>query len=849
MDHLYYPNGSRPLPIEIPFLCRVPFHEISFYDFTPKQSLLQLPQQPVEEAACFLQTWLYFGILSELLKLQDYPAERLGSFVRLKTGSGQTILSSHDLPEFCRIWAKDCRKSAVMGWPSNQSKAVCKLLTEALEVTEYLDDLMVIGGDDGDPLKNVVGTTLGAVKFLIEYILDALRFMNTVQPNNLTEKAASHHRIVNYNQLKAAGFPFKRPSIPQFLLSYMQKQGWCPSEINRIGVESSLAGIYYKALLPGLSNLNPMHKWCGQDSCSARRYLTAACYPPHYACTGCNQASVKTSEIMAMYEKGIIPVIAINKRQDGYIDLKIEGVGKGTRFIAVSHVSSDGVGNPMMNGLHECQLRQLVQDLDRLRDTSFEFSSDKTLRFWMDTFCVPRRGNVSSIAIRASRSVALSYIDAIYSLAEVVMVRDSSLMRLNHQAMPREQMFAHISCSPWSSSCWNLLEAAMAYKVKIQFADGFCDLDREYRQLNNWRANRLSDGFNKPSQLPKHQEYLLKASLSSFYAAIPSRNPLRESTTGDLHGKSRMKTREILSYAQTGYVYNDYADLWNFTQAWNALLYRKTATDADLQQILCNIFRFKIWDITSLSDEHARSKHFAMKLLLNDQKSYLPLSLLFNNQSRIDENMNRWAPIKVADRKIDLEVGLMKRERGGLKLYPGRERSLRGVIFKNAALTQRRAYLIVRVDKRKQWLRLYVELDEDIPAFARQFNMGCILLDPASDYDTSRIGFKLRGAYVCTSNHAADSIQARYICAVGISSSSEAGSALPTIEGAMTNPSQDFTLDCGKNARLSTCFPSSLPSSSVLLIPPTLTNTSLQPRYVGLANSKISLNTLWPPHL
>src|SRR2546429_3765002 len=132
MDHL--PSASEPSrpPLEVPYLCYPPFvyDGEGFWHFPEKVrkarrfsrllshslrsgrpiDLSRNPEDPVEacglssinDILAFLQAWLYFGMLSEVLSLSGIKVE-LGKFVKINA-LGKPVVSTANLMEHITYW-------------------------------------------------------------------------------------------------------------------------------------------------------------------------------------------------------------------------------------------------------------------------------------------------------------------------------------------------------------------------------------------------------------------------------------------------------------------------------------------------------------------------------------------------------------------------------------------------------------------------------------------------------------------------------------------------------------------------------------------------------------------------
>src|SRR3984885_1142300 len=98
---------------------------------------------------------------------------------------------------------------------------------------------------------------------------------------------------------------------------------------------------------------------------------------------------------LASARNGQIPLFAISGSDD---DIHIHVVPSETtkKYVAISHVWSDGLGNPEENSLPRCQLQFLQKRLVNLEG----LGSDPSHRLlWMDTICVPTTSDTGRAAL------------------------------------------------------------------------------------------------------------------------------------------------------------------------------------------------------------------------------------------------------------------------------------------------------------------------------------------------------------------------------------------------------------------------------------------------------------------
>jgi hypothetical protein len=110
MDHLPKVNDPHE-SIDIPYLGGKKYDGLDFGGYPERENwqitLLvtgNLQRRTVVEAAQFLQTWLYFGMLHEALKLAEDNRIDLKDFIRIDDKSLQKFITTRQLPELLQNW-------------------------------------------------------------------------------------------------------------------------------------------------------------------------------------------------------------------------------------------------------------------------------------------------------------------------------------------------------------------------------------------------------------------------------------------------------------------------------------------------------------------------------------------------------------------------------------------------------------------------------------------------------------------------------------------------------------------------------------------------------------------------
>ena len=136
--------------------------------------------------------------------------------------------------------------------------------------------------------------------------------------------------------------------------------------------------------------------------------------------------------------------------------------------MAISHVWSDGMGNPRANAIPLCVFQKLVAQTSSLSAQGF---------WWLDTLCFP-------LSPPEAYNRALLRMKQTYRDSHCTLVIDRWLLKANAAGATAGQLALRVLCSPWSRRLWTLQEARLPPCLLFQFADGPLDLSRLCVQLD-----------------------------------------------------------------------------------------------------------------------------------------------------------------------------------------------------------------------------------------------------------------------------------------------------------------------------------------------------------------------------
>ncbi|CAF9921558.1 MAG: hypothetical protein GOMPHAMPRED_002320 [Gomphillus americanus] len=381
----------------------------------------------------------------------------------------------------------------------------------------------------------------------------------------------------------------------------LSEKKWCPERVKRLGSELGPAGLYYVDLLDVPSD-GVLHENCKQEKCVAYNVAVRADYrqqhqPKFCPCkdTSCTHdlatcqcrpigdADLLFQQVTEAVNAESIPLLLVDKQNDGF-RIKVTSSHLNQIYIAISHVWSDGLGNPKTNTLLRCQVLMLDACVRRVLE---KLQPGSPPMFWIDTICVPLRP-------QETRDKAIGKMHQVYADAEVVLVIVKDIM-CTPLPKTNQERAVRICQSKWFKRLWTMQEGALAKVLGFQFEDHA--LDWEY--LDDALCKNLMDTSNA-------------ATLIGAFANL---------MTGHLRSLSKAKgSWEAL-----------------FEALWFAMRHRATSRDSDqavCAAILCSL---DVKLVLSVPDDQKMDAFWGIC-----QK--VPLGLLLCNGPRLDTAGFRWAP-------------------------------------------------------------------------------------------------------------------------------------------------------------------------------------------------------------
>lgn len=472
MDHLPCPiDGTRP---HVPFYaCRQIYQPDDFfklpraygYDDFPRLLEDGLYQPMVGDSPNeFLQSWLFFALLSQVLGVEIDTADFLiATDVTLHTKRLTLMLEQ---------WAKREGHRAEKGLFMEQKNRHVRASMALGDARRFVSKHCSYRRLDRDPCSSPSNDT--EVLELGNPAHDALNKEMTLSLAILGETL--QQAWPDTLSLMGSGTAFWRdPGTEEtnwgqskYCRDKMKEKGYCPLEIRRIeSILPSVSIVYYASFMETFKRRSDTSK-CTIWQCNCKKEAQEALHMNN--CQGsCPTYQIGEDKLIKIIEEGKTPLVTWTYRGEleckGY-DLKKEGL----KFGALSHSWEDSIvdcgrdaRNKNNRHMHQCQIESLRETFNRLLDDRESRTTLDNFPFWVDTLCFPRQYTV--------KGKALNQLKDIYHKAAAVLVWDRNLLQRPKTAeQDTIEMNMRIRTSDWSWRLWTFQEAILAPKHSLHVA-------------------------------------------------------------------------------------------------------------------------------------------------------------------------------------------------------------------------------------------------------------------------------------------------------------------------------------------------------------------------------------------
>lgn len=392
----------------------------------------------------FLQAWLYFGLLAEAFGTNEMRLDP--SHFISDAGSNSEFITTKDLDRYIWYWAAAIAhgtRDEIDDHAENLDK--CVELANAV-VNEYYQRMPVpqryTYSEEKDK-EEVVWSVPTSVLFSIITLVDYLR------------RARIDINMYSFE----ANLPSLRwdfPPLDQALL----EAGWCEGEIAKLNRQADCSTRFCLAQIDRWAQGRDHSRCSARAGCQAHQIDEPTYRTRHRPdCKGnamCWGIRSPVGDVTKIIADGGYPVVNL---ADNSREVEAHPANHGDLYVTISHVWSDGLGNPHDNELPYCQLVYIQGLVNALYP-----ESQRPVKFWLDTLCIP-------VGTRESvfRRLAINRMGKTFRRSDKTLALDNSLMTQEPDDMDWVELNMRIKYCPWVTRAWTLLEGRVGKELLFQF--------------------------------------------------------------------------------------------------------------------------------------------------------------------------------------------------------------------------------------------------------------------------------------------------------------------------------------------------------------------------------------------
>ncbi|OBT56732.1 hypothetical protein VE04_03897 [Pseudogymnoascus sp. 24MN13] len=435
------------------------------------------------EAAIFVQNKYYFGAINDVLAFdQPIPTSELV----VERAEGEWILCTTKLNGYISSWAGylNSLPEAERSQSLNKTKG---LLEQMLERRWHKD-------------RHLLLRVSASVQILARTIEAAMIWYWKIYPN-ATERLGDHDKC-------------------------LEIAGWCKSMAPKSFHYLTPLTPYYASAIDTHLDKRHSHTKCTGRICETFTMEDESTYRTKHTpeCDGtCGDVKIDSQSLHDLIMQGKIPIVSLSLGPDGKLNTEVTHSGEVPHYIAISHVWSDGLGNPHGNALPYCELLKIfrmleewplkhakpdwmnsflnpmdmaqkrmestgvdplaLQKVKEMREIMEPMAEEyidnwldalkasgqyKKVNLWMDTICIPH--------IKESRKIAITQINDVYSGSFYTIALDAGLESLPDTASVTE-IFLRLELSSWKGRCWTFLERERStYHLRVKVGNRLVDI-------------------------------------------------------------------------------------------------------------------------------------------------------------------------------------------------------------------------------------------------------------------------------------------------------------------------------------------------------------------------------------
>ncbi|KAI4198200.1 MAG: hypothetical protein LQ350_005436 [Teloschistes chrysophthalmus] len=468
MEHLPLPRDvAVPGPSPVPFVCQEDYDGGPFLTyftrFDTSSSLAaethledgwgqgRLPPLPISELESLIQTWIFFGLLTEILGDLFVPSQ----YVTTPPLAGQLegherVINTLQLVPTIRIWKDKVHTSVDTEDEKNcQYEHIASCLRLASTV------LSAVKADVRPDFNHLVRSSLASVGELLSL---ATNQAYAIGDNGKENRCPGGVWRLFYDD----------PRYTKQLLDH----GCCPCDVHRIRNLSLFVQTYHFLLWMDGGELTTKHQECTDKECRTNQ-ISLGRYKTKHQRDGCQCTDfyVDVEEVIRILSRDQLPLLRITPgSHPDEICIDVDEATPDKQYVAISHVWADGLGNPYSNSLPKCQLQYLYESTKVYFKTQIAEQSDQRVFVWIDTLLCP-------VEPVEAKLLALKQIKTPYVNASHVLVLDSTLQQMDAMGLSPQEVCMRIFTTGWMRRLWTLQEGALPSKLWFRFKDFRVNLD------------------------------------------------------------------------------------------------------------------------------------------------------------------------------------------------------------------------------------------------------------------------------------------------------------------------------------------------------------------------------------
>ncbi|KAI9172598.1 hypothetical protein HJFPF1_02104 [Paramyrothecium foliicola] len=666
MDHLpVFRYVTEPYP-RIPFLSQQPYDGLEMDSYPDRQAFdltrlysKDFTQHSPENTAAFLQTWLFYGGLYEVLRFQ-HPSE-LNQFIEVDSLGCR--VSTKPLNSLISKWAKDVEILAEKSVPDLRARLQKAGIVQNT-IHKIYHNLLVT---PENPVPEEVTLSLGILGCTIDLALKTCLNLGRGRSWGLDSLAAT--RMLN--------------------------AGWCPRDIGLARECLTEISMFCASFL---ERRGPSfeHWDCNENSCRLNN-IDEGTYVTQHRKQGCDcqHLHLDQNEVQRIIHEGGIPVIYMTSPgMDEFgarkLDIKI---ARGTlihTYVALQFLYDklvDLTWDSVYSALSQdsAELEYDTQSEKKATDLMFKAMNSlaprlertitpirqyrhKPLALWIDTVCVPLHPYFIKLAI--------SQMGDVYNNATMTIVLDSELQSFTASDCSNLETAVRIGLTGWMRRAWTFQEGTLSAQfLRFLFADGSTELplwqneifytphgpvesldlfvNKSNEKMLQWFAKRGHPDYMPRNEVPKSRQENMEQNRLAFTVE----NRMLE------EAKQLFMAMKILWQNVTMHAHPEDLSA-RIVAGWNGMRFRETSREVDkfiCLAITCSVGVSQRDMVRGLMDLPAEER---MKRWIQMQ-SAVPAGLLFIPGERYPDEGSRWIPKGVWKESLDSEDGYGYRKRDG----------------------------------------------------------------------------------------------------------------------------------------------------------------------------------------